>query len=157
MRNRISRTSEAIGSHGIYPRAAIFLVFALGFFAISQQGFLNAQDPGQGAKLNASVPVQTASPATPSAPPASVEYLINPGDVLDVYVYDVPELSHSYTVSPSGVVPVPLLSTPVKAAGLTPDQVARAMEEAFRQSGRLRRPEIAVSVKQSLASSVAVE
>ncbi len=76
--------------------------------------------------------------------------MINPNDVLDVYVYDVPELSHTYTVSPSGVVTVPLLPTPVQAAGLTPDQFARALEEAFRQSGRLRRPEIAVSVKQTI-------
>ena len=52
---------------------------------------------------------------------------------------------------------MPLLPTPVRAAGLTPDQFARAMEEAFRQSGRLRRPEIAVSVKQSRTSSVAVD
>ena len=32
-----------------------------------------------------------------------------PGDVVDVSVYDVPELSHTYTVSPSGTVTVPLL------------------------------------------------
>jgi polysaccharide export outer membrane protein len=83
--------------------------------------------------------------------------LINPGDVLDVYVYDVPELTHTYTVSPAGTIIVPLLPNPLQVAGLTPDQVARAMEEAFRQSGRLRRPEIAVSVTQSRNSSISVD
>jgi len=54
-------------------------------------------------------------------------------------------------------VTVPLLPEPLQAAGLTPEQFARAMEEAFRQSGRLRRPEIAVSVKQSRTLSVTVD
>jgi polysaccharide export outer membrane protein len=83
--------------------------------------------------------------------------LICPNDILDVYIYDVPELSHAYTVSPSGLVTVLLLPTPVQAAGLTPDQFARALEETFRQSGRLRRPEIAVSLKQSQTLSVTVD
>ena len=73
------------------------------------------------------------------------------------FVYDVPELSHTYNVSSSGVVSVPLLPTPLQAAGLTPDQFARSMEEAFRQSGRLRRPEIAVSLRQSRTLSVTVD
>ena len=135
----------------------ILLVFALGFIVISQQAILEAQEAGQRSNQGPAAPALPTPPAAPSVAPAYDEYLINPGDVLDVYVYDVPELSHTYTVSPSGFVTVPLLPTPVRAAGLTPDQFARAMEEAFRQSGRLKRPEIAVSVKQSLASSVAVE
>jgi polysaccharide export outer membrane protein len=102
--------------------------------------------------------VSAQSPSTSTRELASGEYQLNPGDVLEVLVYDVPELSHSYTVSSSGSVTVPLLSDPVRAAGLTTAQFARALEEAFRQSGRLRRPEIAVSIaKPTVTSSVAVE
>jgi len=135
----------------------VFLVFALGFLVISQQAILKGQEPAQGLSQGTAAPALQTPPAAPSATPTFDEYLINPGDVLDVYVYDVPELSHTYTVSPSGAITMPLLPTPVRAVGLTPDQLARGMEDAFRQSGRLNRPEIAVSVKQSLASSVAVE
>jgi polysaccharide export outer membrane protein len=135
----------------------ILMIFALGFIVINQQAILKAQETGQGPAAGLTAHAQAAPSATPIAGPPSDEYLINPGDVLDVYVYDVPELSHTYTVSPSGAVTVPLLPTHLQAAGLTPDQFARAMEEALRQSGRLRRPEIAVSLKQSLASSVAVQ
>ncbi len=158
MSNRISRISGLLGTLGRRPTVKISMVLALGFIVISQQPILKAQDPAQGAKAGPSAPALPA-PATALSPaPLSDEYLINPNDVLDVYVYDVPELSHAYTVSPSGVVSVPLLPTPVQAAGLTSDQFARALEEAFRQSGRLRRPEIAVSFnKRSIASSVAVE
>ena len=96
-------------------------------------------------------------PSKPNVGSITDEYLLNPDDVLDVYVYDVPELSHSYTVSPSGTITMPLLPDPLKAAGLNVNQLARAMEEAFRKSGRLRRPEIAISVKQSRSLLVTVD
>jgi polysaccharide export outer membrane protein len=124
---------------------------------ISQQAILKAQDPLQRPKSPPPAAALSTPATAPSPAPVTDEYLINPGDVLDVYVYDVPELSHSYAVNPSGVVIVPLLPKPVQAAGLTPDQLARAMEESFRQSGRLRHPEIAISIKQSRSRSVAVE
>jgi polysaccharide biosynthesis/export protein len=84
-------------------------------------------------------------------------YAINPEDILDIYVYDVPELSREYTVNDDGTVTVPLLPKPARAAGLSPDQFARSLEENFRQSGRLTRPQIMVSVKQSRRSVVIVE
>ena len=126
--------------------ATILLACVLGFTVNRQGAVLSAQE------------TPLAQPSLSAAPPATDQYLINPNDVLDVYFYDVPELTHTYTVSPSGVIAVPLLTQPVQAAGLTTEQLARAMEEAFRQSGRLRRPEIAISLaKTSPASSVAVE
>jgi polysaccharide export outer membrane protein len=157
MSNKISRIGEAKGTLGQRPTAKIFLSLMLGFIFISQHAILKAQDPAQGLKSESPAAVAPTPVIAPSAVPASDEYLINPGDVLDVYVYDVPELSHSYAVNPSGAVIVPLLPKPIQAAGLTPDQLARAMEESFRESGRLRHPEIAVSIKQSRSRSVAVE
>jgi polysaccharide biosynthesis/export protein len=97
------------------------------------------------------------SPATGALRSHSDQYLINPEDVLDIYVYDVPELSREYSVGPDGTVAVPLLPKPVSAAGLSPDQFARSLEDSFRQSGRLSRPQITVSIKQSRRSVVTVE
>ena len=137
MSNRISRIRQAQGTLGPCLTGRIFLTLVLGFIIV-QHAIVKAQDPGPGAKSAPYAPAPSTAPAPPSPAPLSDEYLINPDDVLDVYVYDVPELSHTYTVSPSGAVTVPLLPKPLQAAGLTPDQFARAMEEAFRQ---LRSPE----------------
>jgi polysaccharide export outer membrane protein len=83
--------------------------------------------------------------------------LIEPEDILDLYVYDVPELSRDYAVNSAGSVSVPLLPKPIQAAGLSPDQFARALEESFRQAGALSRPHITVTVKQTKRSVVTVE
>ena len=105
---------------------------------------------------------QAASPSSQSSgPPTSSAVmgndLIYPEDVLDVYVYDVPELSREYAVNGTGTITVPLLPKPVRAAGLTPDQLARSLEESFRQSGRLSHAQITIYVKQSRRSIVTVE
>jgi polysaccharide export outer membrane protein len=82
---------------------------------------------------------------------------IFPEDVLNVYVYDVPELSRDYAVSANGTITVPLLTQPVRAAGLTPEELARSLEESFRQAGRLSHPQITIYVQQSRRSAVTVE
>jgi polysaccharide export outer membrane protein len=131
---------------------------------------LQAQDSRtEQSKSGVPAPVQTTT-ATPTPQPvapdtaaakaqyaASNDYLIYPEDVLDVYVYDVPELSREYIVNSAGNVTVPLLPKPVPAAGLSPDQFARALEQSFRQAGSLSRPQITVTVKQSRRSVVTVE
>jgi polysaccharide export outer membrane protein len=133
------------------------LAAALGFIVLSNQARVKAAEPVQAAGPRAEARALAVSAGTPPSEPSPIEYSLSSGDVVDIYVYDVPELSHTYIVSPSGTISVPLLPEPVQAGGLTPERLARAMEDAFRQSGRLRRPEIAVAVKQSLSNSVAME
>jgi len=87
----------------------------------------------------------------------SEEYLISPEDVLEVYIFDVPELSRDYMVNTQGQVIVPLLPKPVQAAGLTTEELARELEQLFHQSGRLSRPQITVTIKHSRRSAVIVE
>ena len=98
---------------------------------------------------------QSSAPAT--SPEVMGNNLIYPEDVLDVYVYDVPELSRDYAVNGEGTITVPLLPKPVRAAGLTPAELARSLEESFRQSGRLSHAQITIYVKQSRRSIVTVE
>jgi polysaccharide export outer membrane protein len=122
-----------------------------------------AQGPAQGSTSGPSASASTTTEASTTADAstlqsiASDDYLINPEDVLDVHVYDVPELSHDYVVSAAGTVTVPLLPKPVQAAGLSPDQFAHGLEESFRRSGRLSRPQITVAIRQSRRSLVNVE
>jgi len=161
MINRNFRISEAMGLLGRGRAANILFAVVLALAVLGQHNILRGQDPAPAAKSDASPTAPHTPPLAPphaSPAPASDEILIAPGDVLDIFVYDVPELSHTYSVSPSGLVSIPLLPDPVQAAGLRPDKFARALEEAYRQAGRLKRPEIAVSIKQSAhALSVTVE
>ena len=156
MSNKVSRILEMPRTLGRNRTRMPFLLLVMVLGLVSPGAVLKAQTP-PGSASEPPSPAKPAPPLAQSTAPFSDEYLISRDDVLDVYIYDVPELSHTYTVSPSGTVAVPLLPNPIQAAGLTADQFARAMEESFRQSGRLRRPEIAVSVRQSRTRSVAVE
>ena len=116
---------------------------------------LGAQEPPPGSpgdRASAGTPIST---PVPTARPG--EYRIAPDDVLDVYVYDVPELSREYTVNSVGTITIPLLPRPIEAGGLTPDQLAHSLEESFRTAGRLSHPQITVSLKQSRVSVVTVE
>jgi polysaccharide biosynthesis/export protein len=136
-------------------------LIAIHLFVVLAFGVLT----GQSVEAQASAPNQRAdAPVSSTGPtdvrlPATVseDYLINAEDVLEVYVFDVPELSRDYIVSAAGTVIVPLLAKPVQAAGLSPGEFAHALEENFRESGRLSRPQITVAIKQSRRSVVTVE
>lgn len=61
---------------------------------------------------------------------ADGEYEIGPDDVLDVSVWQAPELGGAVTVSSAGTIVLPLVGE-VTAAGLTPKQLAAKLTEAF--------------------------
>jgi polysaccharide biosynthesis/export protein len=74
----------------------------------------------------------------PTSPPvdASAEngtnYLIGPGDALDVFVWRNPKLSAKIPVRPDGKISVPLVED-VPAVGKTPTQLARDLEERLKK------------------------
>src|SRR5260370_26731304 len=103
-------------------------------------------------------PVSTASAEENRAVSTSAqqEYLINPDDLLDLYIVDVPELSRTYRVSPTGQVTLPLLSHPLNAAGLTLDQFANLTTQELKTRRLVTDPRVTVSVKESRTHSVAI-
>jgi polysaccharide biosynthesis/export protein len=161
MRIRMSRVPNwrlSIREHRVFG-ALLGLVVAFGVASMplclkAQSGLQTpTQEPTAGQPASA-----TTTPAAATLlPDLSDGYPINPDDVLDVYVYGVPELSREYAVTPAGTVIMPLLPKPVQAAGLSPEQFARSLEENFRESGRLSRPQITVAVKRSRRSVVTVD
>ncbi len=58
------------------------------------------------------------------------EYIIGPGDTVNIFVWRNPELSDTVPVRPDGRVTTPLVED-VPAAGKTPTQLARDMEKAL--------------------------
>jgi len=55
--------------------------------------------------------------------PNEVDYRLGPGDVVNIAVDSVPELSLKYTISETGNIIFPTLLSPLKAQGLTLDQL----------------------------------
>ncbi len=103
---------------------------------------------------------QTGTPAVgkPAAasPLAPQDYLIAADDVLDIYVMDVADLSRTYRVSPTGALKLPLLPDAIMAQGLTPEQLGDAIADALKANGLVMSPNVTVTVKESVAHSVAI-
>jgi len=82
-------------------------------------------------------------PSEATASPTG-EYLIGPGDTLEIFVWRQPELSATVPVRPDGKISTPLVEDLV-AVGKTPTQLAREMEEVL--SEYIRSPEVNVIVQ----------
>jgi polysaccharide biosynthesis/export protein len=89
---------------------------------------------------------QSPSPEVPAAAVASPtgEYLIGPGDTLEVFVWRQPELSVTVPVRPDGRLSTPLVED-VVAVGKTPSALAAEIETAL--SEYIRSPEVNVIVQ----------
>lgn len=81
-----------------------------------------------------------ASAAAPSSPR---EYLIGPGDTVNVTVWRNPEVSMSVTVRPDGKITTPLVED-LTASGKTPTGLARDIEKAL--SKFIQQPVVTVIV-----------
>lgn len=86
----------------------------------------------------------------------SFEYVIDPDDVLDVYVVGVPQLSRKYRVGPGGTIIFPLLPVPIAAKGLTLDQLSAVISNKLRTAGLVTHPDVIVTVQSSQAHAVAI-
>jgi polysaccharide export outer membrane protein len=80
----------------------------------------------------------------PADAPSS-DYLIGPGDLLQVFVFGQPELSVTVPVRPDGRVSTPLIED-LQAVGKTPTQLAREMEQIL--SEFIRTPKVNVIPKE---------
>jgi polysaccharide export outer membrane protein len=78
-------------------------------------------------------------------PSAETEYRIGPGDNLQVFVWNHPELSVTVPVRPDGMISTPLVEN-MKAEGKTPSQLSRDLEAALAEY--VRSPTVNVIVTQ---------
>ena len=104
-----------------------------------------------------SIPAGAQEPVKASLPvELARDYVIGPGDLLEITVYDAPDLSRDIRVSSSGVILLPLLPEPIRADGLTPEELAAAIAREFEQRQILRQPQVSVLVKEFKSRPVAV-
>lgn len=75
--------------------------------------------------------------------PSDYTYIIGPGDSLEIFVWDNPDISRGVTVRPDGKINTPLLDDLI-ASGKTPSELSRDIEKGL--SKYVREPLVAVMV-----------
>lgn len=85
----------------------------------------------------------------PAATPPVEHYIIGPGDSLQVFVRDNPNLTTTVPVRPDGRISIPLVQS-IMAAGKTPEKLAGDVEKAL--SRYVRAPLVTVIVKNFVGS-----
>jgi polysaccharide export outer membrane protein len=113
-----------------------FTLLAWTTFALGQT------PPAATPETTPAVPPVQVSPAT-THPSVGANYVVGPGDTLQVFVWRNPELSTSIPVRPDGKITTPLVQDMV-AVGKTPSQLARDIEVVLQEY--IRSPQVNVIV-----------
>jgi polysaccharide export outer membrane protein len=130
-------------------RLARLLLFAGGLIVVPM--IAQSRDP-----VGPPASVETlGTPNQPSAQPLP-ECVISVDDVLAVSVYDIPEVSGEYRVSPAGEIQLPLLPLPVVAVGQTPAQLADLIGRRFRDAEVVIRPRVTVAIRESRVHAITI-
>lgn len=113
-----------------------------------------------GTRATAQTPADAAAaPQQPGAPVPAFEtdaqYLVGPGDTLQVFVWRNPELSTQVPVRPDGRISTPLVEDMV-AVGKTPTQLARDMEKVLAEYVRTPQVNIIVTTAQNAFNQIKV-
>jgi polysaccharide biosynthesis/export protein len=95
------------------------------------------------------------APAQPSTPPAeTADYMIGPEDLLEINVFELPELKTTTRVLEDGTVSLPLLGV-VQAAGLTKTLFEQRVRDLL-EARFLHDPQVTVSVTEFRSKQVSV-
>ena len=94
--------------------------------------------------------------ATPPANSSTHDYTIGSGDLLNISVFDVPELSRDVRVNQSGSISIPLVPTRVHVAGLTEIQAQQVIADVLQADGLVSHPEVSVLVKEHKSRPITI-
>jgi polysaccharide export outer membrane protein len=130
----------------------ILIPLALGLAACSA----SSGGSGDGASTSAAAN-SFAAPSGAASVPAmpSGDYKIAPLDILDISVFQVPDLTKTVQVSSSGQISLPLVGT-VQASGKSPAELERQLGSVL-GAKYLQSPQVSVFVKEYTSQKVTVE
>jgi polysaccharide export outer membrane protein len=135
----------------IPAKSAILLILLL--FTIAFGSTANAQPKRASQSSGAQADTSAAqSPASDSASPSILadsdkDYMISPGDVIEIRVGDAPELSRNYRVNAQGSFEMQVIGR-IVARGQTTEELARMIANALREQEYLKDPNVVVTVRQ---------
>jgi len=87
---------------------------------------------------------------------ASHEYTIGSGDLLDITVFDVPELTREVRVNQGGTISIPLVPARLHVAGLSEVQAEQKIADVLEANGLVSHPEVGVSVKEHRSRPITI-
>ncbi len=121
--------------------------------------------------LSAPASAAQEAPGTASVPPAEEQTQVHrnrnssmanspaidigPGDLLDIEVFDTPELSTRVRVTQDGFANLPVIGR-IELSGLNADQAARAIEDEFRRRNLLLEPHVTVFITEYASQGATV-
>src|SRR5258708_22046158 len=76
------------------------------------------------------------------------DYVIGNGDVLDIEVFDVKEVTRAVHVSQTGSIGIPLVPARLHVAGLTEVQAEHNISEVLESNGLVSHAQVSLSVKE---------
>jgi polysaccharide export outer membrane protein len=119
-----------------------------------------AEKPASSTVQGASV--KNASPAAPESGPLTANKAggdavlrLGVGDLVDVSVYNVPELTSKARVGDNGNVYLPLIDY-VHVAGLTPDEAQTVIEKRLSDGGFVKSPHVTIFIEQYASQGVSL-
>ena len=126
------------------------IVFVAAILLAGAENTHAAQQDTKSAKKDVSVASTRSTPAAvedpkpaPAAATTDPAYQIGPEDVLDISVWKEPDVSRVVPVRPDGRISLPLIND-VKAAGMSPQELAKTVSEKLRKY--LNEPQVTVIV-----------
>jgi polysaccharide biosynthesis/export protein len=84
------------------------------------------------------------------------DYVIGNGDLLDIEVFDVKELSREVRVSQSGSIGIPLVPVRLHVSGLTEVQAEQKIAEVLEANGLVSHAEVSINVKERKSKPITV-
>lgn len=103
----------------------------------------------------ASLAIKATGPKSTTTNAAAHPLEISSGDLLDVTVFDTPELSGKFRVDDRGAITLPLTGD-IFVSGLTATQAGHAIESKFRSSDVMKEPHISITVLEYATQGVNV-
>ena len=94
--------------------------------------------------------------ASSNRAPAPSDYVIGPGDLVNVQVFDVPEMSRELRVSQTGTIGMPLVPVRLHISGLTETQTEQKITEVLEANGLISHPEVSVTVKEKKSRPITI-
>ncbi len=121
----------------------------------SEPAALPAGQPMSQAAVSASGATPKTQDAAKDSPDLSALVKLGPGDLLEVNVYNVPELTSKVRVSNSGDIYLPLIDY-VHVDGLTQEEAQTLIEKRLSDGGFVRSPHVTLFVDEATSQGVTV-
>ncbi len=139
----------------LHSLVVLFLTALLSMSAAAQeQASKPAQQPVEPV-FPAAVPVPSQPEASPAADESAPDSRLGTGDLLDISVYNVPELNTKGRLGNNGDVYLPLIDY-VHLAGLTVAEAQALIEKRLSDGGFVKNPHVTLNVDQSVSQGASL-